>query len=537
MSHSIVEYFPDHEGYKCGYCKQLDTAFSRGMWAHKLATGDYLALINRGWRRSGKYCYKPTMKKTCCPQYEIKCDVSQIKLSKSQKKVIRKMKKFLLEGDANIPKVDSKGSSTSSDLPNDNVGLIPMEITNSQIEDVALNFRVDSDASNLDEKEEKTVKSDDILKESEIEENIKSEHLSLPKQQSEDANIDSVTSETTKLEKRKPNKGLGADPNKPRCMKAKYLRNEKKKAKLAKKGVIAPSTSSIANEQQKQTTLEDLPHLNHLEGAKHVLRVNLVRSHPHNDEFELTSDTSYQLYKKYQMAVHNDTEDECTKKQWKRFLVESPLIAIEVAKEHGIGYGTFHCQYWLDDKLIAVEVIDILPSLISSVYVYYDVDYSSLSLGVYTALSEIQLTRKYNKLKPDMKYYCMGYYIETCAKMRYKGAYSPSYLLCPETYQWCSLDKCRETLQKTKYARLNILDGGSADDVSPDSFTDPIDKRDLQYVLILHKHQVLRYQMYKSIKYGFAGTQEEVNEDNEVGQYASLVGRKSSTNHILLYRE
>ena len=44
----------------------------------------------------GKYCYKPTMKETCCPQYEIKCDVNQIKLSKSQKKVIRRMKNFLL---------------------------------------------------------------------------------------------------------------------------------------------------------------------------------------------------------------------------------------------------------------------------------------------------------------------------------------------------------------------------------------------------------------------------------------------------------
>ena len=53
----------------------------------------------------------------------------------------------------------------------------------------------------------------------------------------------------------------------------------------------------------------------------------------------------------------------------------------------------------------------------------------------------------------------MGYYIETCDKMRYKGAYSPSQLLCPETYQWVSLDKCRETLKVHKYARLNVLDG------------------------------------------------------------------------------
>ena len=41
----------------------------------------------------------------------------------------------------------------------------------------------------------------------------------------------------------------------------------------------------------------------------------------------------------------------------------------------------------MDGKLIAVGVVDILPSTISSVYVYYDIEhYASLSLGVYTAL-------------------------------------------------------------------------------------------------------------------------------------------------------
>lgn len=52
----------------------------------------------------------------------------------------------------------------------------------------------------------------------------------------------------------------------------------------------------------------------------------------------------------------------------------------------GPGFGTFHNQYWLDDKLIAVGVVDILPSCISSVYLYYDPDYGFLSLGVYSAL-------------------------------------------------------------------------------------------------------------------------------------------------------
>ena len=112
----------------------------------------------------------------------------------------------------------------------------------------------------------------------------------------------------------------------------------------------------------------------------------------------------------------------------------------------------------------------------SSVYVYYDPDYSFLSLGVYTAIrytirytqlkfksftvySEIALTKSLQKLKKDFQFYCMGYYIETCPKMKYKGLYNPSYLLCPETYQWVNLEKCRETLKVSPYARLNVLDG------------------------------------------------------------------------------
>lgn len=51
-----------------------------------------------------------------------------------------------------------------------------------------------------------------------------------------------------------------------------------------------------------------------------------------------------------------------------------------------MGYGSFHQQYWLDDNLIAVGVIDILPGSVSSVYFFYDPDYNFLSLGTYGSL-------------------------------------------------------------------------------------------------------------------------------------------------------
>lgn len=52
--------------------------------------------------RSGKYCYKPTMNVTCCPQYAIRCQVADFKLTRSQKKVIRRVNKYLNTGERTV---------------------------------------------------------------------------------------------------------------------------------------------------------------------------------------------------------------------------------------------------------------------------------------------------------------------------------------------------------------------------------------------------------------------------------------------------
>lgn len=46
------------------------------MWAHTLTVQDYQNLIDRGWRRSGSYLYKPVMNKICCPAYTIRCSIN-----------------------------------------------------------------------------------------------------------------------------------------------------------------------------------------------------------------------------------------------------------------------------------------------------------------------------------------------------------------------------------------------------------------------------------------------------------------------------
>jgi hypothetical protein len=60
---------------------------------------------------------------------------------------------------------------------------------------------------------------------------------------------------------------------------------------------------------------------------------------------------------------------------------------------------------------------------------------------------------------PALQYYYLGFYIHTCSKMRYKGAYEPSELLCPVTLQWAPLARCRPILDKRPYARLAAVEG------------------------------------------------------------------------------
>ncbi|KAL1787533.1 arginyl-tRNA-protein transferase 1 isoform X2 [Sigmodon hispidus] len=182
------------------------------------------------------------------------------------------------------------------------------------------------------------------------------------------------------------------------------------------------------------------------------------------------------------------------------------------------GYGSFHQQYWLDGKIIAVGVIDILPYCVSSVYLYYDPDYSFLSLGVYSALREIAFTRQLHEKTSQLSYYYMGFYIHSCPKMRYKGQYRPSDLLCPETYIWVPIEQCLPLLDNSKYCRFNqdpqAVDEGRC--------------KDLDRLRVLHRRSAMPYGVYKNY-------QEDPNEEALVLEYANLVGQKCSE-RMLLFR-
>ncbi|CAH1759216.1 13095_t:CDS:10 [Entrophospora sp. SA101] len=173
----------------------------------------------------------------------------------------------------------------------------------------------------------------------------------------------------------------------------------------------------------------------------------------------------YQLYFKYQTNVHDDKEYEVSESGFRRFLYEPS------SKPNTPGYGSFHQCYYLDDKLIAVAVLDILPSCISSVYFFYDNDYSAMQLGKYSALREIAMTLElYNEGLKDLQWYYMGYYIYSCQKMKYKEQYKPSYLLDPVTYEWYPIEKFTPQFEKTKFVTFSNI---STSNTSLKSMLDP----------------------------------------------------------------
>jgi len=479
---SIVEYFAEQSGHRCGYCKKDDTNLSHGMWSHTLSAQDYQDLIDRGWRRSGQYCYKPTMSKTCCPLYTIKCDAVNFKPSKSQKKVMRKFVNFIVN--------DKRPSNSNSDKMDQDVD-------------------VDESAEPCGEK----------IQTSQVEKKIKlkTEDINMIENEEslKDNRLDDLTTDKAVIEQSsediKEPVSSGMDPSKPKQGKAKVARREKWEKKV-KEGKV-----EVIKEDQKVKSVEEFITVPKDANALHSFSKRLVKADDSDPDFTSSFSESLLVYQKYQMSIHGDTEDKCSDKQFRRFLCCSPLQS-----ENGL--GSFHLQYMIDSKIVAVGVIDVLPRCVSSVYLYYDPAFHFLSLGTLTSLMEICLVRELNKTShPAISSYYLGFYIHNCVKMRYKGRYTPSYLCCPETFTWHPLSLCVPLLDKSHYSRLER-------DVSVQDRDIP---RDIRNVGILYRRQATKYQVYQK-KLEEDGVDKDIDKD-EVEEYSSLVGDRLSK-RMLLYR-
>ena len=321
----------------------------------------------------------------------------------------------------------------------------------------------------------------------------------VPKEPAKEKTTEPVTDSNP--QKKPPRKGLGPDPTKVPCLKAKERRKQNKKTTSETPTDIVSKTNQDKHKSNIEKTLEEyLNEHEYVEGYAHKFETKLVLVNPESVEYKATESETHKLYQAYQVKVHQDPPGKNTLKQYKDFLVTSSV------KPHD-GYGCYHLQYYIDGKIFMVGVLDILQNNVSSVYTFYDPDFMFLSPGVFSALNEIAITRKIELDRKVKQWYCMGFYSRFIQKMCYKGEYSPSYLNCPFTHNWIPFEECIALLETGKYKRLDNTERQAV----------PVES---------YMHSALIH--YKGTVVPYSAIAEEISKtrkiESAVRQYCELVG-------------
>ncbi|CAI0415810.1 unnamed protein product [Linum tenue] len=474
----------------CGYCKSPGrTSISHGLWAHSITVDDYQDLLDQGWRRSGCFLYKPEMERTCCPSYTIRLRASDFVPSKEQQRVSRRVQRFL-DG-----MLDVKNPVEATDDPT-----ISINTCTCACHEASSSGMKDSLSDQSEEKRSSEQIVSYLSEQLDKAVNKCTEHgglpsgIKLPK-----ASVKKVSQGKRKLLVEGGKDLLyssniafqiAATLNRAKSANKEPSPNLENNAITAKAiaetlvasvDQLAQSSSSLAvracnghinfygaatqSPTESSETLSgpeesargckrksccSRKNSEHLLGKRRRLEVRLKRSSFDPEEFD--------LYRRYQINVHNDAPDHVTESSYRRFLVDSPLVFVPPSGDSLVppcGFGSFHQQYVIDGHLIAVGVIDILPKCLSSKYLFWDPDYAFLSVGKYSALQEINWVKENQVHCPSLQHYYLGYYIHSCSKMRYKAAYRPSELLCPLRYQWVPIDVASPLLDKKPYVVLS----------------------------------------------------------------------------------
>ena len=120
----------------------------------------------------------------------------------------------------------------------------------------------------------------------------------------------------------------------------------------------------------------------------------------------------YNKYHNFKKRKDNWSHRNISPREYKENFVEG---AYEFGKE---------VLYIRDRQIIGVDLLDILEDGISSIYFYYDPDYSRLSLGVYSLLYQIELAKVL-----ELRWIYLGYWVKGCKAFEYKSNFKPQEIL------------------------------------------------------------------------------------------------------------
>ncbi|MQL77778.1 hypothetical protein Taro_010199 [Colocasia esculenta] len=480
----------------CGYCKSSDyTSVSHGLWAYSITVDDYQDLLDRGWRRSGSHMYKPEMERTCCPSYTIRLKAADFVTSKDQERVLKRMQRFL-DGKLDLKRSDQvkdeacflgavcslvKSASSEMAIESPIKGDITKEdeyvhYLSKKIDD-AVNTCICSDFLSAVELPKANVKklkpqakkklahlSGDLLYTSNISFQIvavlkrhqlaqgNGSQLDVSTSGSSQSKVTLGLSPTVVAEKLADTINLQGNLSGMTINACNGYLNFCSASKGVESEVVRSSVSAQAEPSKDNEVDGKCCQL--ASGQTHTRRRLEIRMKKSAFDPE-----EYDLYRRYQVAVHKDNPTDVTESQYKRFLVDTPLVFVPSHSNSTTvptcGFGSFHQQYRIDGKLVAVGVVDILPRCLSSKYLFWDPELAFLSLGKYSALKEIDWVKQTAVNWPSLQYYYLGYYIHSCSKMRYKAAYCPSELLCPLRFEWVPFTVARPLLDWKSYVILS----------------------------------------------------------------------------------
>ena len=444
----------------CGYCqgkrsallgdeRQDSSSKSYGILASSISASAYEALLYRGWRRSGQHLYKPDNWNSCCPALSIRLQADLFVPTKSQRRVLRNIERALqptatkTRKRKHVLQVDSQllqeFQSTTFQLLKSNI--LSEQHAASFLQEKMCRYKVSSSGKKqvvvactvcaaLAGRSEGILQRDGLCKSLAA---LLQDKLSLEVTAHESSGQVLVTLPSSALVETQQDDDMDMD-----SMDA--------IAKWWTKNSSDTTPLPLPPYELQVTTLD--AHESALQPAVHKLYF-LYQQEVHGDPNPLTTPADEEDWgvapsayvKRFKSMLQDEYNDNnahmaaaCS--SFYRFLVESPLPTGEMS-------GTFHQHYRIQGRLIGVGVVDLLPNGVSSVYAFYDPTWDICALGKYMSLREIEYCVEHN-----FKYYYLGYYIESCPKMRYKANFMPSELLCPTHYKWVDAAKAQDLLLK-----------------------------------------------------------------------------------------
>ena len=129
------------------------------------------------------------------------------------------------------------------------------------------------------------------------------------------------------------------------------------------------------------------------------IRVEIIDSTFINEE-------KFNLFKKYHEVRHKNNK-------------KDNYETIMSSRHFGF-INSIELNFYLEEKLIGVSIIDMSKDSFSSNFFYYDPDYMKRSLGIFSIILEIEYAKKLG-----IKYYYIGWYTPTINNMKYKSQFKP----------------------------------------------------------------------------------------------------------------